>query len=149
MNIKVSALSFMMVLFLVSNSAEAKRDCFEREIRFQVGAKVVWDGEVPTHDIFKEAKKRDIPNAKKINKEGILLADLISPHAKNGTLYVQSCGKNTFTAKVKDLLSSDRKLSGYYLALTKKRTLKIVYADGVNKAKSQMKRVSSLKIVTQ
>ncbi len=149
MKFNLLASNLWLVIIFASSSVEAKRDCFEQHPEFYVDGVAVWDGELPAEEIFDETLKREIPNAKRINKEGILLADLISAHAKKGTFYIQSCGKNAFTADVKSLLSKDRTKSGYYLALTKKRTFKIIYADGATKAKSEMKRVSSLRLVTK
>ena len=138
-----------MIMVLVSFTVEAKRDCFENDPKFSVDGKVVWDGNTSTEEIFEQATRKEIPNAKRINKEGILLADLIAVYTNKGTLFVRSCGKNAFTAEVEDLLSKDKTKSGYYLAMTKKKTFKIIYADGVTRAKSEMKRVSSLDLVTK
>lgn len=149
MKFNLLASNLSLVIILASSSVEAKRECFEQHPVFSVDGVEVWEEGLPAREVFEEASKREIPNAKRINKEGILLADLVSDHAKKGTLYIQSCGKNSFTVEVKNLLSKDRAVSGYYLALTKKGTFKIIYSDGVAKAKSEMKRVSSLKLVTK
>ncbi len=144
----IITISALMILF-VSSNIEAKRECYEKHPEFRVNEKVIWDGTYSADELFERFSKKEIPNSKKINKEGIWLADLVRKHADKGTLMIKSCGKNAFTVDVDELLSKDKNKSGYYLALTKKKIFKIVHANGVIKAQASLKRVSSIHLLTK
>lgn len=141
---------FIAILFFellqFSPAAIAGRDCFEERPRFNVGDEFIWDGLITAAELFQQAQKIKIPNAKEINAEGIWLPDLIRQYAKKGTLLIKSCGHQSFSVDIEDLLSGDTEKSAYYLALTKKKTLKVMFAVGTGPAKTDLKRVSMLKI---
>ena len=115
---------------------------------FTVNEDIIWQ-DISVDVIFEKADKKEILKAKKINATGILLADLIKPYADEGTLLIKSCGNKSKSFKVKDLMSDDKSKSSYYLAKTKKKTFKLVFANGEKKPRPLIKRVQAIDLISQ
>lgn len=135
------------IVLLSTTSSVFGGGCNDKFPSFIVDGKNKWD-DMSAVQVFEQSKKQAIPKAKKINAEGIWLADLVRPYASSGNVIVSSCGKRTESLKIEDLLSTDKSKSSYYLAKTKKKTFKLVFADGDKVAKPALKRIRDVTILS-
>ncbi|EDY87637.1 hypothetical protein GP5015_1123 [gamma proteobacterium HTCC5015] len=100
-------------------------------------------------DIFEAYPKEKIPHKSNVNKVGIKLSALLKPlEGQAGNLHISTCGKKERTFSSEDLLSSEPQKSHYYLALTRKETLKLVHATDPNSKGGQvLKRITEIEVI--
>jgi len=112
----------------------------------EVGHKTILEDE-PAADVFEHYSPSPIPHLSKNNKQGIKLGALIPKSYKSGKVIVYSCGKQ-LVKSFADLRSSKPELSNYYIALTKKKSLKLIHAKTPEKkGRAALKRLVRIQVL--
>lgn len=134
---------------LLANPALACRGEEDKPDMFFDGGPMSTHG-MSAEEIFEAYPKEKIPHDSNVNKVGIKLSALLKPlNGKSGTLQISTCGKKERVFSSGDLLSKEPQKSQYYLALTRKDTLKLVHAtDPDSKGDQILKRITGIEVLT-
>ena len=139
---KINIKNMWFLLLIVMSPLLHAEACDEFSVAFMVEGTDRWEGMSPLDILQRESATSTSSSTDK--NSGVMLKDLVSPHAKQGTLIIYSCGGKNKNLEVADLLSGVAEKSGYFLTLSRKNFFKLV---NTNNSKPVLKKIYRLKLV--
>ena len=133
----------LLLALLMASPLVRAEVCDGLSISFMIDEVNIWEGLSPLEIYDHEQKTRVKVPGKGVTK-GLALKDLISPHAKQGTLFLYSCEGTNSGYEVANLLADGSGDENFILTLSKRNFFKLMKTST---RKPILKKVYQLKLV--